>query len=382
MKNYYEELGVSKKATASEIKNAYKKMAKQYHPDLGGDEIKFKQINEAYQILNDPNKKAEYDIKLNSPRRGRSYFSFDDFFRARGFSNDNDFYEDPFVKSHYGEPYSHQYNHNKPKRKTKGSDLKISIDIFPEDTLREFAKKFTYNRNILCASCKGEGHSYNMCVSCNGTGHFKMTEDHYVRCSTCEGSGKIYLSCSSCKGEGFQKEKKEVKINIPKGITYSSTTKMKGFGNQGTNNEFGDLIIHVRDVVSSENFKVSEGIKDKYVYSEEIIDFFDAIIGGEFECSTLRGTADVKLEPMQLFKNHKIRIPNAGIPKQFGMQEYTPHIVFFMIQYPDISEEHITYIQKIKEKINGSKTNINENKRSRDSEIENIRNDDQGSTED
>lgn len=369
MKNYYEVLGLSKKATASEIKSAFKKMAKEHHPDLGGDPEKFKNINEAYQVLNDSTKKADYDIKLNIPNRGRFSFSFDEFFKSRQTSYDStDGYDDPFVKSHYGDSTNTHYN--KPKQKTKGSDLKISLEIYPEDTIIDFAKKFTYNRNIICKSCNCEGHTSTTCQACKGTGVFRILEDYPAKCSNCDGTGKIHLSCNTCNGEGFIKEKKEVKINIPKGVTIATITRMKGFGNQGSNGEYGDLIIYVKDIISSSKFQMSPGVKDKYIFTEEVINFFDAITGIDLQCNTLRGAFNVSIKPMQIFKNHKVTIPNAGIPKHFGKQEYTPHIIFFHIQYPELSEEQIEYIKKIKDTLNGNNGTLKENSGQNNPEID------------
>lgn len=369
MKNYYEALGLSKNATASEIKNAFKKMAKEYHPDLGGDSEKFKSVNEAYQILNDPSKKAEYDIKLNhtNTRRTRFNFSFDDFFRNKSgsYESTDGFYDDPFVKSHYD-----NVPHNEPKKqKTKGSDLKISLEIFPEDTLVDFSKKITYNRNIICNTCNTEGYKSIKCIACNGTGKFYMTREHVLLCTSCQGSGKIHNTCETCDGDGFNKEKKEVKINIPKGVTISTTSKMKGFGNQGSNGEYGDLIIYIKDIVSSDKFQMSDGTKDKYVFTEKVIDFFDAIVGINIECETLRGIADINIKPMQIFKDHRVLIPNAGIPKTFGKNDYSAHIVLFHIKYPELSQEQIEYIKKIKDELNDIKRNNGKDSRQKDSEV-------------
>jgi molecular chaperone DnaJ len=369
MKNYYEALGLSKNATASEIKNAFKKMAKEYHPDLGGDSEKFKSINEAYQILNDSSKKAEYDIKLNhtNTRRTRFNFSFDDFFKNKygSYESTDGFYDDPFVKSHYDNvPHSES-----KKQKTRGSDLKISLEIFPEDTIVDFSKKITYNRNIICHTCNSDGYKSVICNVCNGTGIFYMTKEHPLQCAACDGSGKIHSTCITCSGDGFNKEKKEVKINIPKGITIATTTRMKGFGNQGSNGEYGDLIIHIKDIISSSTFQISPGTKDKYVFTEEVIDFFDAITGIDIEYKTLRGIADVNIKPMQIFKDHRILIPNAGIPKIFGKNEYSPHIILFHIKYPDLSQEQIEYIKKIKDELYDINTNNGKDSRQENSEV-------------
>ena len=373
MKNYYDELNLKKNATASEIKSAFKKMAKEYHPDSnsGGDAEKFKTINEAYQILNDSSKKAEYDIKLNTPNRGRFSFSFDEFFKHRNTNYDaaNEYYEDPFIKSHYDVDNAHK--EPAAKQKTKGSDLKISLDIYPEDTTIEFSKKIKYNRNIICNSCNSDGYTSTSCGACRGIGLVKMMGNHFL-CNNCDGTGKIQYSCDDCSGEGFQKQKKEVHINIPKGITIANTTKMKEYGNQGTNGEYGDLIIYIKDIISSEKFQISNDVKDKYVYTEQVIDFYDAITGVDLKCETLRGTKDVSIQSMQIFKNHKVEIPNSGIPKQFGTQTYTPHVIFFHIQYPELTEDQINYIKKIKEIINEDSGNSEKSGEHGSSEIKNI----------
>ena len=342
MNNYYDILGVSKNANSSEIKAAFKKMAKLHHPDTGGNSDTFKNINEAYQTLNDPNKKAEYDIKINTTYSNKFNFSFDDFFKNNNtYTSEDGFYDDPFVKSHYGD----HSNQNKPKK--KGTDLKISLDVYPEDTISGISKKFVYYRDIICESCNSNGYINEPCSICNKTGIFNNGI-----CYSCNGMGNITTHCNTCKGSGFIKEKKEVNVNIPKGVTIDSSTKMKKFGNQGNNGEYGDLIIYIKDVISSTNFKMSPGLKDKYVYTESVIDFFDAIIGTESEYKTLRGTIKVKIKPMQIFKDNRIQIPNSGIPKQFGKQEYTPHIIFLHIIYPNLSEAHIEYIKKVKQELN------------------------------
>lgn len=370
MRNYYDDLGISKNATASEIRNAYKQMAKTHHPDRGGDESKFKIINEAYQILSNADKKADYDIKLNrTKRKGRFTFSFDDFFNVES----DGFEDDPFIRNHYGKNPPGTGGFNKKsnrKEKTKGSDLKISIDIYPEDTLREFSKKFTYQRNILCNNCKGDGYKKIPCSFCNSTGTFKIHEGQYVKCSYCEGTGLFDIACQPCEGDGLIKERKEVKINIPKGITYNSTTRMKGFGNQGTNGNFGDLIIHIKDIISSEDFKIKQIDKHKVVYTNEEIDFFDVITGGIFSFNTLKGKREITIEPLQLFKDNSVKIMNAGIPKEFGMQKYTPHLIFFNINYPNLTKEQLNEIKKIKQVVNEHNSKVEEDKGSGNTENE------------
>jgi molecular chaperone DnaJ len=249
MNDYYKVLGVGKDASLDDIKAAYRKLAKQYHPDKhsGKKEMadKFKEIGEAYSVLSDPEKRKVYDMGGYDPRNSTQSNNYSDFggFGAN-FSggqykdaNFNDFFSDFFDL--FGQGAS----------RGKGRDISISVIISLEEAFKGVEFDVTLDTYVTCKKCSGEGYSGTptACSTCSGTGKGYLFGFRSGSCKTCKGSGKISSgNCSGCGGEGRVYEKKTLRVKIPEGIQHNETVSIKGEGEVGVRgSKAGDLLVQV-----------------------------------------------------------------------------------------------------------------------------------------
>jgi molecular chaperone DnaJ len=238
-KNYYEILGLGKDASPEEIKSAYRKLAKQYHPDINkeaGASEKFKEINEAYECLSDPQKKSNYDQfgSASGPQGfggfgGQGFGGFDGFDFGDIFSN---------IFGGFGGGHTQSMG-------ARGEDLQVQITLDFEEAVFGVTKEININRVESCHSCKGtgakNGTEYTTCSECHGSGQVRYTENslfgRVVRqgpCKHCNGTGKeIREKCSECSGNGYKKVNSTVSVTIPAGIDDGQVLTMRGKGNCG-----------------------------------------------------------------------------------------------------------------------------------------------------
>lgn len=280
--SYYDVLGVSKNATADEIKKAFRKKAVEHHPDKGGDESKFKEISEAYETLSDESKRSDYDRfggKSNpfSNRGGGHGFSMDDIFSQFG-----DMFGGGFGRNSYQHP---------PRR--KGGDLRVQIQVTLEDVLFGSNKKVKYKRQKPCSPCSGKGGTgKKTCSSCNGFGRRNVTQQtpfgvisSTQLCNYCEGTGQVISNqCKTCSGNGTISEEEVVDINLPKGVANGMSLVMEGFGNFVRDGIPGDLQIVVSEIPNTK-FK-REG---NDLITEQFISIPEAVLGTKKVISTLEG---------------------------------------------------------------------------------------------
>jgi molecular chaperone DnaJ len=232
MKDYYQILGVDKKASQDEIKKAYRKLSKQYHPDVNPQgEEKFKEIAEAYDILGDETKKNNYDMGGMS---GFGSSAFEEFFRNMGGNN-------PF-SSHFGN-----------RRPAQVPDKVIQIDITPMESYKSVEKTIDYRRNISCDGCKGSGGEKQICTTCKGSGQIQQVFGNaFFRqvqtsvCPTCQGAGqKITKACYGCGGSGVKPKMKSLKFKIPHGSDSGDFFRLDGLGDYYQERGFGNLLIKI-----------------------------------------------------------------------------------------------------------------------------------------
>ena len=266
-RDYYEVLGVNKNATDDELKKAYRKMAKKYHPDANPDnkeeaEKKFKEINEAYETLSDKQKRQMYDqFGFNGPQyggQGGGYYSYGSGFDGfGGFSDFADFGDlGDIFSSFFGGGSSRSRNSNGPR---KGADLRVNLTITFEEAYSGVEKEITLNRNETCTECNGtgaqKGTSAETCSTCGGKGKIKQVVttpfgqmSTQKVCHVCGGTGKVIKNpCLSCHGKGIHKKSVKIKVKIPAGIDDGQTVVLKGEGEPGTNGgSKGNLYIVVR----------------------------------------------------------------------------------------------------------------------------------------
>ncbi len=261
-KDYYQTLGVSKSASQDEIKKAYRKLAHQYHPDKGtGDEAKFKEVNEAYQVLSDPQKRSNYDnfgsgFSDGNFQGGANYdFSnFWDIFGQRGGGQSGGI-EDIF--DIFSGAFSGGFTRNQYEAEhLKGEDIQLSINISKKDLGQ--SKKFEFESLVICDECKGttvaKGHKMEKCKTCNGSGRVNYTArtafgvfNQVAVCNECRGLGeKPEKTCGHCKGTGRVKSKRKMEVQIPEELENGYLVIVPKGGNVGKKNAPpGDLIINI-----------------------------------------------------------------------------------------------------------------------------------------
>ncbi|OPJ55604.1 molecular chaperone DnaJ [Alkalithermobacter paradoxus] len=320
-RDYYEVLGISKGADEREIKKAYRKLAMKYHPDKNpGDkeaEEKFKEINEAYEVLSDSQKRANYDqFGHAGANAGAGFGGFSDFGGA-GFGGFEDIFGDVFSDI-FGGSFSSRARRTGPQ---KGADIKYNINISFEEAAFGTEKEIKVSRNEECSECNGtgakKGTSKKTCHTCNGTGEIRQAQRtpfgtimNSRTCHVCSGEGTIVESpCNTCHGSGKIKNTKKISIKIPAGVDEGSIIKLSGEGEIGSKGgPRGDLYV-VISVMQHKLFK-----RDEYdVYCEVPITFVQATLGDEIEVPTLDGRVKYKI-PEGTQSGTVFRLREKGIP--------------------------------------------------------------------
>ena len=289
--DYYQVLGVSRQASVETIKKAYREKAHQYHPDKNaGDrsaEEKFKEIAEAYEVLSDPHKRAEYDrFGHRSGFAGQGYQNygtdFGDIF--------SDIFEDIF-----------EWQRSSSGGAQRGSDLKYSLEISLEEAAGGSQTKIKVPRREVCSACGGngarDGVHISTCHACGGRGSVRYGSGLLgvqAECRTCRGRGSIIKEhCKSCKGKGSVRAEKLIVVKIPAGVSHGTRLKLSGEGDAGVNGgQSGDLLVVIK-VQPHPIFK-REGDD---VICEAPVSFVKAALGGEVEIPTLEGASRIKLPP-------------------------------------------------------------------------------------
>lgn len=299
-KDFYETLGINKGAGADEIKKAYRSLAKKYHPDMNpGDkeaEQKFKEINEAYGVLSDPDKKSKYDAY------GHAAFEQGGGGYGGGFNGFGDFGDFGDIFSNifgggFGGSSSRQRRANAP---VNGSDINVRIVLSFEEAAFGCTKQISFNRIENCPDCKGtgaeKGSSVDKCPKCSGTGRV-MTQQRTMfgvmqsetTCPDCHGSGKhIKNPCKNCSGKGMIRIKKTYPVDVPKGIDDGMSFTIRGLGNEGKNGGIaGDLVVQVS--VRPHAIFERDG---KDLYCDVSLTFAEAALGAKIKIPTLEGEVE------------------------------------------------------------------------------------------
>ena len=265
-KDYYQTLGVARGASADEIKKAYRKLAHMHHPDkTGGDEAKFKEINEAYQVLSNKEKRAQYDqfgeaFSQGGGGGGGAGFGGFDFGRGfEGFSNGNFHFEGGF-EDIFSDIFGGGRSQRRGSRR-RGSDIQVDVEISFEEMANGVRKTLSLRREVSCAACSGtggrRGSKEQNCPTCHGSGQVRRTVRSILGtfqqadvCGDCGGRGKMYTEkCSECRGSGHVKKSEEIPLDIPAGIEDGQMLSLSGEGEAGeVGSQPGDLLVsvHVR----------------------------------------------------------------------------------------------------------------------------------------
>jgi len=325
-KDYYKKLGVEKNATKEEIKKAYKRLAKKYHPDLNKNdpnaEHKFKEINEAASVLADDEKRARYDQfgTAESPQFGAGGFDFSSFMDDVG---DFGFDFDSIFDSFFG---GNIFGGNRRRRsQSRGHDLRYDLEITLEEAAEGTTKEISIPHMIKCPKCKGTGAKSEEdiieCPECEGTGFVRRTTrtpfgifSMQSACHKCRGQGTaIKHYCPECDGEGKISKTSKLEIKIPAGAETGTNLRIRGAGEAGGRGaEQGDLYVIVH-VAEHDTF-------DRHgddVYTETKISFSQAALGDSINVPTLKGNAELKIPPGT--QGHTIfKMKGKGIPHLHG----------------------------------------------------------------
>ncbi len=316
-RDYYEVLGVDKNADAGTIKKAYYKLAKQYHPDTNpGDKVaeeKFKEANEAYEVLSDAEKKAKYD-QFGHAAFDPSMGGGDGFGGFGGFGDFGD------LGDILGGMFGGAFGGGRQRRNgpIPGDDIGASVTVTFEEAAFGVKKDVSYNRTCRCADCNGAGGTgVETCSTCHGSGQVRrvqrmggMAFQSTAPCDACRGSGKIIKNpCSKCRGSGMSRENKRLTVSIPAGIDHGERIALRGQGNDGRNGgPAGDLIITV--AVRSHNIFTREGY---HIFCEVPLTVAEATLGAEIDIPTLEGNVKYTI-PEGTQPGTKFTLRGKGIP--------------------------------------------------------------------
>ena len=327
-RDYYEVLGIGKNATDAEIKSAYRKLAKKYHPDLNpGDktaEEKFKEVNEANDVLSDPEKRKRYDqfgfagVDPNyGAGQGGYGGGFGGGFGGAGGVDLGDIFGDLFGGGFGGFGGSSRANPNAPR---KGHDIQASVILTFEEAAHGCTKKVTLNRQQTCPDCNGSGcepgSSPETCTQCNGRGYVVTQQrtpfgvmQSQQPCPHCGGRGTIIKNpCKTCRGTGKTSARKTLEVKIPAGLDDDQNIALRGQGDAGTNGgPAGDVIVHV--TVKTDNVFERDGYD---VYVRVPITYSQAVLGAEIEVPTVDGKVAQKI-PEGTQSGTKFRLRGQGI---------------------------------------------------------------------
>ncbi len=361
--DYYELLGVTKTASQDEIKKAFHKLAHKYHPDKGGDESKFKEINEAYQVLSDAQKRQQYDQfgkGFDGGGQGNPFGSAQggDFNWAWQNSNVNfesedlsDIFENLFSFGGGGARRASK------KDIRKGKDIQVDIEITLEQTLKQTEKKISLIKQILCQRCSGNGAEpgtkINECFSCRGSGQVQQVKRTILGsytafgiCPECKGEGtKPEKACNVCKAEGRLKGEEKIDILVPAGIDNNQAIEIEGKGDAGKKGgRAGNL--YVRIFVKQHSIFERKG-DDLYVLQE--INYSQAILGDEIEMPVLEGTKIILTIPQGTESGKVLRVLGKGIPTFGGYGRGNMYVELKIKTPKKISREQKRLLEQLKQ---------------------------------
>lgn len=345
-KDYYEILGVQKSASADDIKRAFRKLAQEHHPDKGGDPEKFKEVNEAYQVLSDAEKRQQYDQYGKTFEQARAQGGFGGFEGFRDFStwaeasgvNFEDLFSGIFGGG-LGDLFGMGERGGR-RRAARGRDLEVALEIDFKDAVFGVKKTLQLERRVACSSCQGSGAergtSLKACDRCGGSGRVRSmqqtifgTFQSVTTCPSCEGAGRVpEQQCRTCRGSGTELRTDEVPIEIPAGVEEGMTLELRGGGEAaGRGQPAGSLYVHLR-VKPDERF-VRDG---DTIHSRVTISAAQAALGDHVTVPTVDGDVELKI-PTGTQPGDQLRLKGKGVPKSRGFGR-GDHIVTIEVEIP------------------------------------------------
>jgi molecular chaperone DnaJ len=370
-RDYYEVLGVSKTASADEIKKAYRKLAMQFHPDKNpGDkeaEEKFKEAAEAYDVLSNDQKKAQYDRFGHQGMGGAGGFGGGGMNVEDIFSQFGDIFGE-------GSPFEGFFGGGGGRRSERGrgqrgSNIRVKVKLNLEDIANGVQKKIKVKKHLVCDTCNGSGakdsSSYQTCGTCQGSGTVRKVTNTFLgqmattaTCPTCQGEGRIITSnCTKCRGEGRVYGEEVITIDIPAGVTEGIQLSMTGKGNAGVRGGYaGDLLITIEEVAHPELRREGND-----VIHELYLNFADAALGTSVEVPTIGGKAKIKV-PKGTQSGKLFRLQGKGLPSLNGYGK-GDQIVEVQVYTPtEITSEEEQLLEKLRNAPNFSPGTVKEKK--------------------
>lgn len=352
-RDYYEVLGVSKGASDAELKKAYRKLAKKYHPDTNpGDkeaEKKFKEASEAYAVLSDADKRRQYDqfghAAFENGGGGAGGFDFSGM-------DMGDIFGDIF-----GDLFGGGSRRRDPNAPTRGANIRAQVRITLEEACFGVDKELDLNLKDECATCHGTGAkpgtTPETCTVCGGKGQVVHTQkslfgmvQNVVTCSNCHGTGKVIKErCSDCGGSGYQSSRKKIQVSIPAGIDHGQSVRIRGKGEPGTNGGArGDLLVegYVEPNAMFER-------RNYDIYSTVKISYPKAVLGGEIVVRTIDGDVAYTVKPGTQ-TGTRVRLRSKGVPSLRNKKLRGNHYVDLVVDVPTtISKEQKKLLQQLED---------------------------------
>ena len=326
-RDYYEILGVPRNASPEEIKKAYRRLAKKYHPDLNPDNKeeateKFKEISEAYEVLMDPEKRALYDRYGHEGLSGafkQGNFTWEDFTH---FSDLEDIFGDLFGGGSLFDFFfgtgrrGERREYRRRPQGEPGGNIKVVVPLTLKEIAEGVTKEIKLRKYVVCPHCNGTGGKTETCPTCGGTGQIRRTQRHIFgefvsvsTCPTCRGSGEIVKEpCKYCHGEGRIKKEKKIKVKIPPGVSKGNYITLRGEGHAGRRGgPPGDIIVLIDE--KKDNTFIRDGFN---IILNLPISFKTAVLGGNVEIPTLNGRKTIHIPPGTQ-SGHRIHLKGEGI---------------------------------------------------------------------
>ncbi|CAN5444054.1 molecular chaperone DnaJ [soil metagenome] len=336
-RDYYEILGVGKSASADEIKKAFRKAAIEHHPDRGGNEEKFKEVNEAYEVLKDDKKRQRYDQFGHAGVGGNSGGDGNPF---GGFSGGQNVNFD-FGDLGFGDIFSSFFGggQQRSSRSRRGRDVETEMVISFEDAVFGTQAELNMVMDVPCGHCKGTtaepGHELKACDTCKGSGQvMNVTRTIFGNiqqasvCPTCQGTGKVpEKACSVCKGKGTEHKNQEVMLKVPAGIDDGATIRLREHGEAIAHGPRGDLYVNIK--VKPHKLFTREG---DLILSEQTVSMVEASLGAEINIETVDGGIKMKI-PSGTQGGTDFKLSGHGVPHMRGGTRGA-HIVTINVETP------------------------------------------------
>ncbi len=357
MKDYYKTLDVSPNASVEEIKKAYRKLAHKHHPDRGGDEKKFKEINEAYQVLGDKEKRSQYDrFGKAFEGQGPGYGPFGYGPSKGGFDFGRQGFD--FGDIDLGDIFSDFFGGGTRTkvRKRKGQDTSIDLEITLEEAFKGKEQELKLKKKVICPRCQGNGAEpgshLKSCPTCGGRGRIQQVYRTFLGsitrtglCPECQGEGKIpEIECNLCKGQGRVIDVESILIKIPAGINDKEIIKIENKGEAGPRgSQMGDLYVKIH-LKKHPKFK-REG---NDVYYELPLSFSQAALGDIIEIPILEGKVKLKI-PAGIESSQELRLKGKGIPHLYQRGVGDQIVIIKIITPKSLSRKQKELLKKLKD---------------------------------